>query len=155
MLYLISTYCAIFIYIIFLVTVKETMARYYRQVHIDPDHMEDEDLIFDEEEDEHRPVNLCWGRGCHDFEMALAYSLYLLKDGRIGTHDEREYIISERHSRRYQLMQDSIKTMKYEPAINDDEADLEDCGTPRSVGSFSSSRSTFRFNSCTICLMDF
>jgi len=29
MLYLISTYCVIFVYIIFLLTIKETLKRYY------------------------------------------------------------------------------------------------------------------------------
>jgi len=29
MLYLITTYCVIFVYMIFLITIKETMKRYY------------------------------------------------------------------------------------------------------------------------------
>ena len=32
MLYLIATYCVVFIYLIFLVTIKETMKRYYVQI---------------------------------------------------------------------------------------------------------------------------
>ena len=37
MLYLITTYCVIFVYLIFLITIKETMKRYYIQIERDPE----------------------------------------------------------------------------------------------------------------------
>jgi hypothetical protein len=59
MTYLIATYCVIFVYLIFLVTVKETMKRYYSQI------------AYPEGERVPRHVqertNVLCGRSCRDF----------------------------------------------------------------------------------------
>lgn len=60
MTYLIASYCIIFVYLIFLVTVKETMKRYYSQIERPdgqvrvPRHIEEN-------------TNIVVGRSCKDF----------------------------------------------------------------------------------------
>ena len=105
MLYLIATYCVVFIYLIFLVTIKETMKRYYVQI----DRQEGQRVPRGLEEQ----TSILRGRSCKDFERALAYSLYLLNDGRIGSRAEREYLSNERAKIAYEKLSGAIKTFKY------------------------------------------
>lgn len=53
------------------------------------------------------------GRSCKDIERSLAYSLYLLNDGRIGSRAEREYLTNERTKIQYERLSGAIKTFKY------------------------------------------
>ena len=46
-------------------------------------------------------VSLIKGRSCEDFQDSLAYSLYLIKEGRIGSRAEREYLTADRARRQY------------------------------------------------------
>ena len=53
------------------------------------------------------------GRSCRDFQRSLAYSLYLLNDGRIGSRAERDYLTNERTKIQYEKLAGCIKTFKY------------------------------------------
>ena len=64
-------------------------------------------------------VPLVSGRSYRDWCDALAYSLFLINKGRIGSRQEREYIDAERAQRSYRRMASSIKDFKYEE--DDDE----------------------------------
>jgi len=72
MLYLISTYCVIFIYIIFLLTVKETLKRYYAFMERSPAEMDQRLNVHA------MRVPVVTGRSYNDWCDALAYSLYLI-----------------------------------------------------------------------------
>jgi hypothetical protein len=72
MLYLISTYCVIFIYIIFLLTVKETLKRYYAYMQARPEEMDRRLNIHA------MRINIFIGRSYDDWCNALTYSLYLI-----------------------------------------------------------------------------
>ena len=118
MLYLITIYCIVFVYAIFLITIKETMKRFYALMELS-----DEDL--------RRPIrvqniNILFGRSFNDMIDSLAYSLYLIHEGRIGSRAEREYIQAEKAKRQMALMSNQIKEYKYE--INEEEEDLEKAG---------------------------
>ena len=98
MLYLISTYCVIFVYIIFLLTIKETLKRFYA-------FMERSQNEMDERLNLHTlRVPVVKGRSYQDWCDALAYSLYLINKGRIGSRAEREYIDAERAQRQYKRL---------------------------------------------------
>ena len=49
-----------------------------------------------------------------DWYDALAYSLYLINQGRIGSRAEREYIDAERAARQYRRLASCIKDFKFE-----------------------------------------
>lgn len=68
-------------------------------------------------------VKIFRGRSLQDWRDGLAYSLYLINKGRIGSRAEREYIDSERASRQYRRMSSAIKEFKFE---DDDEDCLDD-----------------------------
>ena len=72
MLYLISTYCVIFVYIIFLLTIKETLKRYYAYMERTQEQMERRLNIHAMQ------VHIIRGRSYDDWCDALAYSLYLI-----------------------------------------------------------------------------
>ena len=44
-------------------------------------------------------VPLISGRSCEDMHDSLAYSLYLINEGRIGSRAEREYLTADRARR--------------------------------------------------------
>ena len=116
MLYLITIYCIVFVYAIFLITIKETMKRFHALMHLS-----DEEL--------RRPlriqqISIIKGRSFSEICDSLAYSLYLIHEGRIGSRAEREYIASEKAKRQFAVMSSSIKTYRYEPSEEDD-SDLE------------------------------
>ena len=69
-------------------------------------------------------ISLCAGRSLQDWSDGLAYSLYLINRGRIGSRAEREYIDSERAARQYRVLASSIQDYKFEEdddAVEDDE----------------------------------
>ena len=66
-------------------------------------------------------VPLIRGRSCQDLHDSLAYSLYLINEGRIGSRAEREYLAGDRARRQYEQMSSQIKTYKYEDDENEDE----------------------------------
>ena len=72
MLYLISTYCVIFVYIIFLLTVKETLKRYYAFMERSAEDMDNRLNLHTMQ------VPIIKGRSMQDWYDALAYSLYLI-----------------------------------------------------------------------------
>lgn len=118
MLYLIATYCVIFVYLIFLVTVKETMKRFYVQI----ERPEDQRIPRGIEEN----TAVFVGRSCKDIERALSYSLYLLNDGRIGSRQEREFLQRERTQIMYERLSSTIKTFVFNaPSQNTDEDDTK------------------------------
>lgn len=119
MLYLISTYCVIFVYIIFLLTIKETLKRYYAFMERSPEEMDNRLNLHT------MRVSIVKGRSLQDWCDALAYSLYLINKGRIGSRAEREYIDAERAARLYRRLASSIKEFKYEEDIDGDECDAE------------------------------
>ena len=45
---------------------------------------------------------------------SLAYSLYLINEGRIGSRAEREYLTADRARRQYQRLANQIRSYKYE-----------------------------------------
>ena len=105
MIYLIAVYCVVFVYLIFLVTIKETMKRFYVQI----DRVEGQRVPRAVEE----RCTVIKGRSCKDAERALAYSLFLLNDGRIGSRAEREYLVRERVKIQYEKMASAIKTFVF------------------------------------------
>ena len=68
-------------------------------------------------------VNLVKGRSYQDWADALAYSVYLIREGKIGSRAEREYIEAERASRQFRRLASSIKDFKYD---DDDDLNEED-----------------------------
>ena len=119
MLFLISTYCVIFVYVIFLLTIKETLKRYY--------------IFMDRTQEELNQrinirgmrVNLVRGRSYRDWCDALAYSLYLIHKGKIGSRQEREYIDAERAARNYRRLASSIKEFRFDEDDDDEEITSE------------------------------
>ena len=95
MLYLISSYCIIFVYCIFLVTIKETMKRYYVQMESMQDNMPPRRI----HNLAHYNVSLLRGRTFNDYCDAIAYSLFIIGKGRIGSRAEAEYLLEERSRR--------------------------------------------------------
>jgi len=93
MIYLISTYCIVFVYIIFLLTIKETLKRYYAFMDR-PAHQMNQRLDVPS-----MRINLVAGRSLRDWQDGIFYSLYFLSRGRIGSAAEREYIDAERAAR--------------------------------------------------------
>ena len=121
MLYLISTYCVIFVYIIFLLTIKETLKRYYAFMERSQEEMENRLNLHT------LRVSIWRGRSYQDWCDALAYSLYLINKGRIGSRAEREYIDAERASRQYRRLAGSILEYKYEDGDDDEEKSEISC----------------------------
>ena len=115
MLYLISTYCVVFVYLIFLLTIQETLKRYYAFMERPADQMDRRINL------QAIKVKIFRGRSYQDWQDALAYSFYLIAKGRIGSRAEREYIDAERARRSYRRLSSSIKEFKYEEDEDDDE----------------------------------
>ena len=65
-------------------------------------------------------VPLIAGRSCQDMHDSLAYSLYLINEGRIGSRAEREYLTADRARRQYTRLSNQIKTYKYEDNEEDE-----------------------------------
>jgi hypothetical protein len=84
MIYLISIYCISFVYAIFLITIKETMKRYHALMDPANNNRIGHIRIGD--------VPLFKDRSFRDICDSLMFSLFLIRDGRIGSRAEREYI---------------------------------------------------------------
>ena len=69
-------------------------------------------------------VSLVRGRSCEDFYDSLAYSLYLINEGRIGSRAEREYLTADRARRQYKRLSSQIKSYKFEED-SDEEQQVE------------------------------
>ena len=121
MLYLISAYCIVFVYCIFLLTIKETMKRYYVLIQMSDEEYRRAVRIHN--------VNIACGRSFSDMCDSLAYSLYLINEGRIGSRAEREYIQAERAKKQFAVLNSSIKQYKYEVDSDDDAEDIESVGS--------------------------
>ena len=93
------------------------MKRYYIQISREPEQRH-------RRVDMTQNVRLVLGRSCEDMHDSLAYSLYLINEGRIGSRAEREYLTADRARRQYSRLSSQIKTYKYEDA-EDDEEDIE------------------------------
>jgi len=114
MLYLIANYCLIFIYFIFLVTVKETMRRFYKESNFaEEDEEERYRKSLYEGRAEYFP-NLCWGRHCSDMQAALTYSFLVMTDGRVGSAVERDFISDEKNRIKFRSMGRLIETEIYQ-----------------------------------------
>ena len=74
-------------------------------------------------------VHIIRGRGYQDWCDALAYSLYLIHQGRIGSRAEREYIDAERANRQYRRLASSIKEFKFDEAGDEDDLETGSDGT--------------------------
>ena len=119
--------------------------------------------------------NLCWNRHCKDMQAALAYSFLVMTDGRVGSAIEREFITEERNRIKFRSMGRFIETQTYDdvsdldtesPLIDEnnklnkdksselEQKHLNDNSDTTSIHSCSS-RKSFKFKSCTICLGDF
>jgi len=72
MLFLISNYCMIFIYIILLLTIKETLKRYYAFMDRTTAQMNERLNLAGVK------IKVCRGRSLQDWSDGLAYSLYLI-----------------------------------------------------------------------------
>ena len=66
MVYLIATYCLVFVYMIFTATIKETMKRYYNQIYTPIDRPVDEYNLHEGEDEELNPNIFC-GRSCFEY----------------------------------------------------------------------------------------
>ena len=137
MLYLISTYCVIFVYIIFLLTVKETLKRYYAYMERSQEDMERRLNLHQMQ------VSIIKGRSYQDWCDALAYSLYPIHKGRIGSNAEREYIAADRAARQYKRLASSIKEFRFDEAEDDEDYEISSNGpiTPTSETKLNKSKS--------------
>ena len=70
-------------------------------------------------------VSIFKGRSYQDWCDALAYSLYLIYQGRIGSNAEREYINAERAARQYKRLASSIKDYRFDEADEDDDEEIQ------------------------------
>ena len=69
-------------------------------------------------------VSVFKGRSYHDWCDALAYSLYLIYQGRIGSNAEREYIAAERAARQYKRLASSIKDFRFDEVDEYDDEEI-------------------------------
>jgi len=120
MLYLIAIYCMIFIYLIFLLTVKETMRRFYKECNfVEEDDEERRRKQLAPNRNEYLPA-LCWKRHQSDMQAALAYSFLVMTDGRVGSAIEREFILEERNRIKFRSMGRLIETQTYDESSDEE-----------------------------------
>jgi hypothetical protein len=113
MFYLIAIYLMVFVYLIFLLTVKEVMRRFYKEVKFDEE-CETEKKRKENSTDKDYLPNLCWNRHCADMQAALSYFFILWIDGRVGSASEREFISEERNRIRFRSKCKVIMTETYD-----------------------------------------
>lgn len=109
MMYLIGVYCLIFVYSIFLLTVKETFKRYFSYIEHTAEEIERNRSLL-----HNMQVNIIRGRSWRDHGDALAYCLFIMSAGRIGTQSERDYIAAERAGLQYRHLSGAIKDYCYD-----------------------------------------
>lgn len=152
MLYMISNYCLVFAYSMFLFAVQRGMIRFYTQVYY---------VASDDRSNHQRPddpnanVNLCLGWKWSEVTHALAYSFFVIRVGKIGSIEEREYLQTERNRVKFLRMNEAITSVKFEKNlcfIIEDNNDLSESLLNKSG---CEKKSIFKYTSCTICLSDF
>ena len=110
MLYMISNYCLVFAYSMFLFAVQRGMIRFYTQVYY---------VASDDRSNHQRPddpnanVNLCLGWKWSEVTRALAYSFFVIRVGKIGSIEEREYLQTERNRVKFMRMNEAITSVKF------------------------------------------
>lgn len=105
MLYIISNYCLVFAYAIFFYVVQRGMIRYFTQVYFVST---DDRSNYQPPDDPDIKVNWCLGWQWSQMTRALAYAFFVIKVGRIGSTEEREYLLTERNLVKFQRMNDVI-----------------------------------------------
>ena len=103
LLYLISTFCAVFIYAVFLVTVRECTQRYFLAMDLNPA------ILRQSFNPSGFNISIVKGRSQQDWCDALAYTFWFLRRGRVGSPADRNYIQRERANRLFQWMTSSLK----------------------------------------------
>lgn len=73
----------------------------------------------------HYNVSLFRGRTLNDTSDAIAYSLFIIGKGRIGSRAEAEYLIEERARRQFRRLSNHIKSYKYEADEENEEMEVE------------------------------
>lgn len=86
LLYLISTFCAAFIYLVFLLTVRECIKRYHLAMDLNPA------ILRQALNPRGYDVPLFKTRTYQDWCDAMAYTLWFLQNGRVGSRVDREYL---------------------------------------------------------------
>lgn len=71
-------------------------------------------------------VPLYRGRSYKDWQDALAYSLWFLMHGRIGSRADRNYLDAERTSRSLRKMSDSLDSYSFEDGDSDEDFSGQD-----------------------------
>ena len=82
-LFLVSTYCIVFIYFIFVLIVKECARRYLLAMDLNPLALRNSFNVPDYN------VALIRGRSMADWEDAFAYTVWFLVNGRVGSRADR------------------------------------------------------------------
>ena len=74
----------------------------------------------------HYNVSLLRGRTFNDYCDAIAYSLFIIGKGRIGSRAEAEYLLEERSRRQFRRLETHIKSYKYQADEEEEQGlDLE------------------------------
>lgn len=172
---IISTYCCLFVYVVFACSIREVMKRYFVQVYVlREDQIADYIEAAEEEDDEVYNVNAMSGHTWKEQKTAFAYAMWCMSGGDSETgpssRDEYEFIMSERNRIKFEKMHNTMKELKFDRCADDEEVgntatySLDDSAASpllsRSSTMASSTTETrkssgFKFSSCTICLCDF
>ena len=111
LLFLISTYCLVFIYGIFLFVVRECMKRYYIAIEMNPAILR---TSFSPPADLVAPVFK--GRSKAEMQDALAYTIWFLVNANVGSRADRNYLEEERARIRFEKMSGSLSSYCYDRA---------------------------------------
>ena len=172
LMFLLSTYCVIFLYCIFLLTVRECMRRFYTAMELNPACLSERFNI------EGYEVSLFNKRSYEDWCDAMAYTLWFLRYGSVGLRADQTYRDNERAARRFKELSGALKSYKFEevkvtydeaahvehaeeskegfgllkPNLANSASRFSNSVTPRSDGG---GKFWFKYNCCSICLADF
>lgn len=108
LLYLISIYCTIFIFAVFVLVVRECMRRFYLSMEINPAILRSafNPSGFD--------THVVRGRSLEDWQDALAYALWFLTNGRVGSRAEQNFLEDERGRRSFRKMSNCLRSYSFE-----------------------------------------
>ena len=115
LLFLVSTYCTVFMYGLFVACVRECMKRYYLAIELNPA------ILQQAFNPNGFQVHVFRTRSLEDFQDAVAYAFWFLINGRVGSRRDRQYLEEERSRRRFAKMSDSILSYCYEDDVNEDD----------------------------------